>query len=151
MHDVFCKEVKLAVWQYTALTYSFCNFEPVHCSMSGSNCCFLICIQVSQEIGKVFWYFHLRIFQFVVIHTVSLKLCLTLCNPMNCSSWGSSIHGIFQARILEWVAISFFLQGISWPKGQTYIPCIVGRSFITWAIGELVHLDLGHIRKMFLY
>ena len=39
--------------------------------MSGSNCCFLICIQISQEAGKVVWYSHLfRISQFVVIHTV---------------------------------------------------------------------------------
>ena len=36
---------------YTALTYSFPNFEPVHCSMSSSNCCFLTCIQISQEAG----------------------------------------------------------------------------------------------------
>ena len=35
------------------------------------------------------------------------QLCLTLCNPMDCSLPGSFIHGIFQARILEWVAISF--------------------------------------------
>ena len=35
------------------------------------------------------------------------QLCLTLCNPMDCSPPGSSIHGIFQARVLEWVAISF--------------------------------------------
>ena len=35
------------------------------------------------------------------------QLCLTLCDPMDCSLPGSSIHGIFQARILEWVAISF--------------------------------------------
>ena len=52
--------------------YSFPSFESVHCSMSGSNCCFLICIQVSQETGKVVWYSpHLfNIFpQFVVIHT----------------------------------------------------------------------------------
>ena len=34
------------------LTYSFPNLEPVHCSMSGSNCCFLTCIQVSQEASK---------------------------------------------------------------------------------------------------
>ena len=33
--------------------------------------------------------------------------CLTLCDPMDCSLLGSSIHGVFQARILEWVAISF--------------------------------------------
>ena len=34
------------------------------------------------------------------------QLCLTLCNPMDCSLPGSSVHGIFQARVLEWVAIS---------------------------------------------
>ena len=40
------------------------------------------------------------------------KSCLTLCNPMDCRLPGSSIHGIFQARILEWVTISFFREGI---------------------------------------
>ena len=39
--------------------YSFPNFEPVRCSMFSSNCCCLICIQVSQQAGKVIWYFHL--------------------------------------------------------------------------------------------
>ena len=52
--------------------YSFPNLKPVCCSMSGSNCCFLTCIQVSQEAGKVVWYSHLfkNFPQFVVIHTV---------------------------------------------------------------------------------
>ena len=52
--------------------YSFPNLEPVYCSMSGSNCCFLTCIQISQEAGKVVWYSHLlkNFPQFVVIHTV---------------------------------------------------------------------------------
>ena len=52
--------------------YSFPNFEPVYCSMSGSNCCFLTCIQVSQEAGQVVWYSHLlkKFLQFVVIHAV---------------------------------------------------------------------------------
>ena len=51
---------------------SFPNFEPVHCSMSGSNCCFLTCIQVSQEAGEVVWYSHFfkNFPQFVVIYTV---------------------------------------------------------------------------------
>ena len=58
--------------QYTALMYSFSSFEPVHCSMSASNCCFLTCIQVSQESGKVVWCsYHFKNFpQFVVIHLV---------------------------------------------------------------------------------
>ena len=52
--------------------HSFPDLEPVCCSMSSSNCCFLTCIQVSQETGKVVWYFHLfkNFPQFVVIHTV---------------------------------------------------------------------------------
>ena len=51
--------------------YSFPNLELVHCSMSISNVCFLICIQVSPEAGKVIWYSHLfkTIPQFVVIYT----------------------------------------------------------------------------------
>ena len=55
-----------------ALSYPFPNLEPVHCSMAGSNCCFLICIQISQEADKVAWYFHLlkNFLQFVVIHTI---------------------------------------------------------------------------------
>ena len=52
--------------------YSFLNLEPVSHSMSWSNCCFLTCIQVSQEADKVFWYFLLfkNFPQFVMIHTV---------------------------------------------------------------------------------
>ena len=51
--------------------YSFPNLEPVCCSMSSSNCCFLAYIQISQESGKVAWYAHLskNFPQFVVIHT----------------------------------------------------------------------------------
>ena len=52
--------------------YSFPSFEPVHCSTSGFNCCFLTCTQVSQEAGKMIWYFHLlkNFPHFFVIHTV---------------------------------------------------------------------------------
>ena len=52
--------------------YSVPNLEPVCCSMSSSNCCFLTCILISQEAGKVVWYSHLlkNFPQFVVIHTV---------------------------------------------------------------------------------
>ena len=52
--------------------YSFPGLEPVCCSMSSSNCCFLTCIQISQEAGQVVWYSHLcnNFPQFVVIHTV---------------------------------------------------------------------------------
>ena len=52
------------------MTYSFSYLEPVCCSMSSSNCCFLKCIQISQEAGQVVWYSHLfqNFPQFLVIH-----------------------------------------------------------------------------------
>ena len=52
--------------------YSFSYLEPVCCSMSNSNCCFLTCIQVSQEAGQMVWYSHLlkNFPQFIMIHTV---------------------------------------------------------------------------------
>ena len=55
--------------------------------------------------------------------------CLTLCDPMDCSLPGSSVHRIFQARILEWVAISSSRRS-SPPRDYTQVSCIVGRCFI---------------------
>ena len=54
--------------------------------------------------------------------------CLSLCDPLDCSSPGSSLHGIFQARILEWVAISYS-RGSSPPRDQTCVSCI-GRQIL---------------------
>ena len=65
--------------------------------------------------------------------------CLTLWDPVDCSPPGFSVHGIFQARILEWVAI-FFCSGSSWPRDQTHISCVscIGRQifFYHWATWE---------------
>ena len=55
------------------------------------------------------------------------QLCPTCCDPMDCSLPGSSVHGIFQARVLEWVAIAFFgnIQGVSLnpPPTSNHHPC----------------------------
>ena len=59
---------------------------------------------------------------------------LTLCNPTNCSPPGSSVHGILQARMLEWVAIPFFRS--SWPRNGSGVCCIAGRFLTIWATGE---------------
>ena len=67
------------------------------------------------------------------------QLCPTLWDPMDCSLPGSSIHGIFQARILEWVAISFSRRS-SPPRDWTWGSRIVGRRFTVWATREV----LGH-------
>ena len=52
-----------------------------------------------------------------------LQSCPTLCDPMDCSPPGSSVHGILQARMLEWVVMSFS-RGFSWPRAQTHISCV---------------------------
>ena len=58
---------------------------------------------------------------------------------MDCSLPGSSVHGIVQGRILEWVAISFS-SGSSWPRNQTWVSCIAGRFFTNWATREAMIL-----------
>ena len=63
------------------------------------------------------------------------KLCLTLCDPMDCSLPGSSVHGIFQARILEWGAIPFS-RGSSGPGDQTAVSCIGRWILYHWATFE---------------
>ena len=62
--------------------------------------------------------------------------CLTRCDPMDCSLPGSSVHGIFQARVLEWIVISFS-SGSSRPRNGTQVSRIVDRSFTIWATREV--------------
>ena len=61
--------------------------------------------------------------------------CPTLRDPMDCSLLGSSIHGIFQERILEWGAIAFS-RGSSRPRDWTWVSCSVGRRLTFWATRE---------------
>ena len=68
--------------------------------------------------------------------------CLTLCDPMNYSPPGSSLHGILQARILEWVAIPFSRES-SRPRDQTQVSRIAGRFFTVCAARE-THLSWSY-------
>ena len=61
--------------------------------------------------------------------------CPTLCAPVDCSPPGSSVHGIFQAGILEWVSIPFS-RGPSRPRDWTQVSLIVSRHFTVWATRE---------------
>ena len=61
--------------------------------------------------------------------------CVTLCDPMDCSLLGSSVHGILQARILGWVAIPF-TRGSSRHRDQIRVSCITGSFFTNWATKE---------------
>ena len=64
------------------------------------------------------------------------QLCPTLCDPMDCNPPGFSVHGILQARILEWVAISRGFsppRASSRPRDWTQVSCIAGGFFTSWA------------------
>ena len=73
-----------------------------------------------------------------VVGGLFTKSCPTLCDPMDCSPSGSTVHGIFQAIMLEWVAISFS-RGSSWPRNRTHnscVSCTAGGFCTHWAIQE---------------
>ena len=95
--------------------YSFPNLEPVCCSMSGWSCCFLSCIQVSQETGKVIWYTCLfkNGPQIVVIHTVKgfsmvneaevfLEFPCLLYDPTNVGNLNSGSSAFYKSSLYIW-------------------------------------------------
>ena len=86
----------------------------------------------AQE-NKICHYFHYSYYAFLCV-LVTLS-CPILCDPKDCSSPGFSVHGILQARILEWIAIPSS-RGISQPRDRTLVSCIAGRFFTIWATGK---------------
>ena len=94
--------------------------------------------------SKVPWSINLRI---VALPTpcmsklpAKLFVGLTLCDLMGCSPPDSSVHGILQARILEWVAMPFF-RGSSQPMDWTWVSCVAGRFVTIWATREALWLS----------
>ena len=89
----------------------YMNLSITHCSL-GQFVCVCVCV-------------------FVCVHVKSLQSCPTLCNPMDCSPPGSSVHGILLARILEWVSMSSS-RASSRPRDQTCISCL-----LHWQVSSL--------------
>ena len=83
------------------------------------------CLEVLRSLEKTM----------VMVMVGHAKSCPTLCNPMECSLPDSSVHGISQARVLEWVVISFSRES-SWPRDRTHISCLAGRFFTTESPGK---------------
>ena len=98
---------------------------------------------INMPIRKVILNFLLLYF-ICSFHEVA-QSCPTLCNPVNCSLPGSSVHGIFQARILEWVAISFS-RGSSRPRDWTQVSHIAGRHFTLWATREALFFSYTFLK-----
>ena len=70
-----------------------------------------------------------------ICHVCQSLSCLTLCDPMHCSPPGSSVHGILQTGILEWVPIPFS-TGSSQPRNRSHVSHIAGTFFTIWATRE---------------
>ena len=110
------------------LEVSIITFPSVHPSLFQLN------------LSTKFGYLHLaNIIKFftsyVCLCAKSLQLCPTLCDPMNCSLPGSSVHGILQERILEWVAMSSS-RGSSQTRDQTCVSSTAGRLFTIEPLGK---------------
>ena len=81
-----------------------------------------------------------------ILESEVIQSCPTLCNPMDCSLIGSSVHGVFKVKILEWVAISFSRRS-SQSRDQTQVSRIVGRHFTICATREAIPVELSQILK----
>ena len=99
------------------------------------------CLIITENFGKLDYRLHWRgcgnysASYIAEEKTKTNFMCPTLCDPMDYSPPGSSVHGILQVRILEWVAI-FFSRGSSWPRDQTQVSHIADRCFNLWATRE---------------
>ena len=120
--------VKLAAKRKASLVRSF----PEHGTHSSS--------LSSPLVSSHFWKLRLEAF-FLAFQKLcdlpiqNVKVCLTLCHPMDCSLSGSSVHRILQARIMEWVVISSS-RASSRSRDQTQVSCTAGGFFAVWATRE---------------
>ena len=100
----------------------------------------------------LFWWYYQQTW-FILhtcMHVQSFQSCLTLCEPMDCSPPGSSVHGILQAGILEWVAMPSS-KGSSQPRARThisYVSCTGRQFFTTFGEGENVYWGLTLWEKL---
>ena len=101
--------------------------QEVTCSQDGHR----------AELHSMWWWF-------------STKSCSDSWDPVDCSLLGSSVHGILQARILEWVAISFS-RGSSRPRNRTRISCNAARFFTNWATREVFTVAGGDFNWLSLW
>ena len=82
------------------------------------------------------WFLHIySLYLNYLLGGLVTKSCSTLCHPLDCSPPGSSVHRIFQARMLEWVAISVS-RGSSQPRDWNWVSWTAGRFFSNWATWE---------------
>ena len=129
--------------------YSFPNLEPVHFPMSGSNYCFLTCIQVSEEASKVIWYSNrLKNFPyFVVIHTVE---GFSIVNEAEVFFWNSLAFYMIQKMLAICSLVPVTFLNPAWTSGISWFTCcwslawrILSITLLAWEMNAIV-LYLEH-------
>ena len=113
----------LGVWKYSQISL----WWWLHNSVNALKCSELY---IFNE--WIIWYVNCISIKLHKVKMLVAQSCLTLCDPIDCSPPGSSVHGILQARILVWVAI-FCSRGSSRPRDRTQVSCVAGRFFAAWA------------------
>ena len=91
---------------------------------------------------------HLNLQHSSIAKYLCAQLLSRVCNPVSYSPLGSSVHGIFQARILEWVFMPSS-RGSSWPRDRTCVSCIAGRFFPSWVMGKTHSWIFGELKNFF--
>ena len=95
-----------------------------------------LCVFMCVYIHMIYNYnFCVYIYIYMCICVLVVQFCPAPCSHTDCSPPGSSVHGIFQTRILEWISIPFS-KGSSQPRNQTWVSCIAGKLFTDWASRE---------------
>ena len=148
-----CKFLFITIW------YSFIKYRASNQNISVLGVPLIVLPRITQAISTwtfiLLWWYCLLIWNVILRGGVGLgcvyiylsiymkvKVLITqwyptLCDSTDYSPPDSSIHGILQARILEWVAISFS-RGSSQPRNLTQVSCIAGRFFPIWATKEAI-------------
>ena len=134
-------------WAYGTNIQSIQNKEKLVCNLlltkseHESNLCWranVQCVYASLCMHALLWLHACMCVFHICWKCMCVSVCLvtqlypTVCDPMDCRPPSSSVHEILQAKILEWVAISFS-RGSSWPRVQIQISYITGRFFTMWA------------------
>jgi len=132
-------------WRSRLLQISGRHMLSFHRSWKFSITCFLISVSLgphdlSSVFHSTFFFLHCRLVLWSFTDVLYmygwkcwlLSCVLTLCDPMDSSPPGFSVHRILQARILEWVTMPFS-RGSSWLRLWTRVSCIAGRFFTIWA------------------
>ena len=108
----------------------------------------MFCFSFWMFSGYFYWLLisHYLYNQFCCYYLVTKSYLTLFVTPMDCSPPGLSVHGIFQARILDWVAISFS-RGSSWPRDQTHISCIDRQIIYHWTTWEANYNQFLYLLK----